>query len=487
MIWRGALLALGLLAICQTPPAAAQDDGEDEQERLQERLTEREDKRRPHEPFTIHIGEHPLTLGGEYELELLGIRREDVDDGADQPDRMLLEQGLELEAFFTIGPELSAFVQFKGLMEEDLLKNTIDGLSDYFVEREEMWLYSENIAGSHVNLDVGRLDFEDDRRWWWDDELDAARVAYERESFEIALAVARELASNRSDQGYVDPEQERVLRLIGEASWDWQPSHAVELFFLYQDDHSPTESPGKIVNVGREDDEDARLAWVGARAMGAFDLGERGLLGYWLDVAGVGGREHLIDYEDLTAKTAVVDDVVRRDVSAWAFDTGVNWLLPFPLEPRLFAGFAFGSGDSKPDSGTDRSFQQTNMQANEAGFGGYERFQQYGFLLDPELSNLAIATAGVGISFLRSSSLDLVYHHYRLIEPSDELRDARIDGDLDEQDRELGDGVDLVLAFEEWERLEFELVASAFRTGSAWEDKPGTWCYGGLVAMRFAF
>jgi hypothetical protein len=492
VIGRLAGLACALLAlVCAPIGAGARADGEDddegEEERLQERLTEREDKRRPLEPFRIHVGGHPLTLGGEYETELAGFRPRVLDRGVDQPDRLLLEQGLQLEAFFTLGQPLSLFVQLRGVMEEDLLGDTVDEVSDVFVERQEMWLYSENILGSHLNLDVGRLHFEDERRWWWDDELDAARIAYERDTFEIELSVARELGPDRSDRSYVDPEQERVLRLIGEASWNWSPSHAFELFLLHQDDTSSTESPGQVVRTAREDDEDARLTWLGARATGVLDARALGLLGYWLDVAGVRGRQHRIDFEDLTARRAVVDEVVGQDVAGWAFDAGTSWLLPLPFEPRLYLGYAFGSGDSRPDSRTDRSFQQTHVQANEAGFGGYERFQQYGFLLDPELSNLGIATIGAGISFLRSSSLDLVYHHYRLIEPTNALRDARLEAELDEVDRGVGDGIDLVLVLEEWERLELELVASAFRTGSAFEDRPGTWCYGGLFVTRFAF
>ena len=36
-----------------------------------------------------------------------------------------------------------------------------------------------------MSLDVGQLDFEDDRRWWWDEELDAVRLGYELGDFEV--------------------------------------------------------------------------------------------------------------------------------------------------------------------------------------------------------------------------------------------------------------------------------------------------------------
>jgi hypothetical protein len=350
-----------------------------------------------------------------------------------------------------------------------------------------MWLYSENIAGTHLNFDVGRLDFEDDRRWWWDDELDAARIAYERETFEIALAAARELGPDHSDQSDVDPDDERVFRLIGEGSWEWTPNHAVEAFLLYQDDHSRTESLETVVDAEREDGSDGRLTWIGARLTGVFDFETRGILGYWLDTALVVGDEKVIEYEELSRKQSQVEDLTRRDVRGWGLDAGVSWMLPLAWEPRVYAGYAFGSGDSTPEAGDDHSYRQTGIATNEAGFGGVERFAVYGIALDPELSNLGILTIGAGLSLLRSSSLDLVYHHYQLAEPAFVLRDSRLDSVLDGEHRKAGDGIDLVLAVEEWERFEFDLGVSAFRAGEAFGREKGTWSYGGFVVLTLAF
>ena len=162
-------------------------------------------------------------------------------------------------------------------------------------------------------------------------------------------------------------------------------------------------------------------------------------------------------------------------------------MLPVASEPRLFGGLAVGSGDSDPDSRTDRSFQQTQLEANEAGFGGVERFAQYGVVLDPELSNLGVVTFGAGVTLFRSSSLDLVYHGYRLLEPADALRNSRLEVTLDGSHRDLGQGLDLVLALEEWERVEFLFIAGAFRAGSAFGRDRGTWSYGGFASMKIAF
>jgi alginate production protein len=341
-----------------------------------------------------------------------------------------------------------------------------------------MWIASEDVGGSDVSIDAGRLDFEDDRRWWWDDELDAVRLAWEpAEGVELGLALAQELLPERSDRDYIEPEQEDVLRVLGFATWAWRTDQAFELFASYQNDHSPSQL-GETQHEEREDDTDAELSWLGARATGVRDLGERGLLGYWLDTGFVNGNEReLLDRGEVIDGMAPDERIAHHDISGWAFDVGASWILPFAYDPRLFAGYAHGS----------REYRQTDLQANEAGFGGVERFPSYGQLLDPELSNLSVVTAGVGMSLLRSSSLDLVYHFYQRDDPEQELRDEDLDATLDERHHGLGHGVDLVLALEEWERLEFTFALAALRSGDAFVDRPGTWSYGGYAAVRYAF
>ncbi len=456
-------------------------------EDLRSRLTEREDKPRPEDPLSIDVAGRPLTIGGEYEVIINGVKRRVLGEDVQEPDQVFFEQQLELEGFYTFGPPLSFFAQLRLGMEEDLLRDTFDDTSNIFIERGEMWIYGEDVAGTGLNVDFGRLSFEDDRRWWWDDELDAVRASYEADDFEIALSVAHELGANRSDQTGVAPENDSVVRILGEISWDWSPNHAAELFLLHQDDRSSREVPGQVVKIDRQDDFDARLTWFGARLTGAAQLDSEAILGYWLDTALVNGDERVADFEDLTNRRGVVDGVSRRDVDGWAIDMGVTWILPKPWEPRLFAGFAYGSGDSTPDQGADRSFRQTGFHSNEAGFGGVEGFSNYGVLLDPELSNLRILTAGFGLSLMESSSLDLVYHQYRLGEPATSLRDSRLEVTLDGNDRELGQEVDAVLALEEWDTVELHLTASAFEAGRAFGDHSGVWSYGGSISLRIAF
>ena len=155
--------------------------------------------------------------------------------------------------------------------------------------------------------------------------------------------------------------------------------------------------------------------------------------------------------------------------------------------PRLTLGYAFGSGDSSPESGGDRSFRQTGIQDNETSFGNVRRFPTYGLILQPELSNLHIGTVGVGFSLARRTSLDFVYHYYAQAHAADFMRDAAIDAELDGRSREIGHALDVVLAIEEWEHFGVELRGSAFRTGTAFGTEAGKTSFQGFVGFRFYF
>jgi len=481
------LIGFGLLLLFSPALTCADEPPEAEEEDLREQLTEREGQIRLEEPRTYDIGGRPLILGGQIETVLDYIDPMALGDPDLDKDRLLLEQEIELEVFYSFGPHLSLFGQVHLAQEEDVLSGSPEDVSDFFLERGEMWLYAGDVADSGFNVEAGRLDFEDDRRWWWNDDLDALRISYETERSEITLATARELAPRRSDQSYVEPDYDRVLRYVFEASWDWQPNHALELFALYQDDHSKSEVVGQVVSREREDDSDANLTWVGLRAAGASATASHGMFGYWVDVAFVRGHERLAEFEEISLHRSVVDEVTRRDVSGWGLDVGGTWMFPGEAEPRVTLSYAMGSGDDNPENGTDRSFRQTGIHENEGGFGGLELFRPYGELLDPELSNLSIFSGGVGISLFDASSLDLVYHYYRLQEPAESLRDSRLEVELNGEDRSLGHGVDLILAMEEWKRMELQLIGSTYKSGSALGDERGKWVVGGLFLIRFAF
>ncbi len=491
--WVAASVLLGAPATAEAesrPPAEERRDEfgdlEDPAE-LRERLTEREDENRLEEPTIFDVGGFPVAVSGQVELTSEWLR--DVVLGDDEDDRERLELATEIEAevFVPLRDDLFFFAQ-GALIFETLLHapGGTRATRDTYAERGEAWLYLKEPWGSDFHLEIGRLDFEDDRTWWWDDDLDAVRVGWETDDFEITLAVARELAPRRTGTDRIEPDEERVLRVLGEMSWEWHDDHAVEIFALRQSDRSETERVGRSRPEDRFDEVDASLWWIGPRVMGAWESPRLGLLGYWLDAAWVHGRETRLDGEE-DAGSVVIEERIRRRVAGWAVDGGMTWILPLPHDPRITVGYARGSGDSDPEGGRDRAFRQTGLGSNESGFGGVERFGHYGALLDPELSNLEVWTLGVGLSLFESSSLDLVFHDYRQVEESEELRDAEIDLALTGRSRHVGSALDLVLAVEEWDRFELTLAGSVFWSGSAVVGGSGQRTYGAFASFRMAF
>jgi len=489
--------ALALLLALVPQPLAAASEGEEESD-IREQLTEREDENRVEDPWTVTLFGNPLAVSGEYEILLEGtdpVLEGDTDpiassDAPLEDDRLLLEQELEGELFYTLGEPLSFFAQARLRWDRDLLSETPNGADDWYLERGEMWIFAADLFGSGIDLDVGRLEFEDDRRWWWDEELDAVRLEWEggpEEAFGAELAFGSDLGRTRSDLSRLDPDEEDRLRVIGSLSWDTGGNHGIELFALYEHDRSGHEPIGGSVRPSREDEADARLFWIGPRVLGAFVSESRWILGYWVDGGWVQGDETIVEFGDADDGGRLpVEGVARRDVSGWALDVGLLAIAAVPLEPRVTLTYAIGSGDDG-EGRHDHAYRQSGLQANETSFGGVRRFPHYGRLLDPELSNLTVATAGAGISLFDASTLDLVYHYYRLLERADELRDSNIETVFDGRHREVGHELDVQLSIEEGDRFEIELSGSVFRAGAAFGSRSGDWAFGGLAALRVAF
>ena len=86
---------------------------------------------------------------------------------------------------------------------------------------------------------------------------------------------------------------------------------------------------------------------------------------------------------------------------------------------------------------------------------------------DPDLSNLKIFTAGLGVRPSRRTSIDLVYHTYRQHELNDDQRSIDVDLDPNGLSHDLGQEVDLVIGSREIPDLTIELTLGYFMPGKA--------------------
>jgi hypothetical protein len=477
---RGLLLLFTIPSLLSLPAAAEEDPygpdprGLDAPKRSQD-LTYRAGEKRPEDQARVSLFGRPLTIGGEFEVRTRYRENPRLDPDRDSSE-VTIRPGLELELFYGISPSVSAFVEGKLAYDADLYQQDGSKERDWEVKRGEAWVHFADVSDSGFSLQLGRQNFKDKREWWWDEDLDGIRAFYEFGDFDTELALTHDIGPDDFVAKRTNPEVRQVLFLLGRGSWHWDERNQIDLFFAHRNDRSETHDVGDVVDVEREDARDAELTWLGVRTRGRQKFRPLGAFYYWGDVAFVFGEETELGFDALASNPdySEVDTRTEFDsVSGWGLDLGLTWEpADIPL-PRITLGYAYGSGDDAPASGSDSTFRQTGLQDNNAKFRGVDRFRYYGELFRPELSNLHIVTASLGIGLLESSSIELVYHLYRQDEALASIRNSRLKASPDGQSRQLGQEIDLVIGLEEWDRLEVELIGSVFRAGDAFGPDEG--------------
>ncbi len=370
-----------------------------------------------------------LTFGAEIDAELFFRNNLDLDDGAD--DRLAgLTPELGLAFAFEFGPSLEAFLGAKLEQGVDFIAPGREPSREASLSIDEAYLtLKEPVAG--LSLRIGRERIADSREWLVDQELDGVHAFARWEN------LCLELAANR-------------LRLVDEDLLNRDRRERINNYFAIgrYAPNGDTEAGATILvrdNQAPGTDDLTYFAFQGRTTL-ADDWN------FWLDAAHVRGRED--------------GDQVRGT----AVDAGTTYAPDLPLEPSVTLGFAFATGDDGPGDGVDHAYRQTGLQENRDAFNGVTRFSYYGEAFDPELSNMAILTAGLGIKPSEGSSLDLVYHRYWQHHASDFLRDSALEVEPGGSNRHLGDGLDLIFGLTELEPVEFELRLGAFFPGAAFED-----------------
>lgn len=389
-----------------------------------------------------------LTFGAEIELDYVFRRNLDLDDRRDD-DVSLLTPELSLAWSFDPAPTFQAFLNV-ALSREFVLAEGVDGAGtneDIALEVKEAFLRAGPLPGG-LSIQIGRQRFEDEREWLYDEELDAVRLRYGRGALAVELSASRNGLVRKDVLSAA--ERERINNYVLLASYRLPREIELEGYAIVRDDRAADRR---------------RPVFLGVRSRGepVQDLD------YWLELGYVGGRDG------------------PNRIRGWGTDLGLTYELQAGPRPALTLGLAFGSGDGDPDDGLDRSFRQTGLQENEADFGGAASFQYYGEVLDPELSNLAIFTAGIGVRPSERFSLDLVYHYYLQHRASNALRNAGIHAEPSGRSRRLGGEVDFIVALVEiFNRVDVKAALGYFVPGAAY---PGgtdeAWVVNAEVQFRF--
>jgi hypothetical protein len=418
-------------------------------------------------------------IEGEYEIKL-DFRKNFALDRSNRDDLFRFDQEFQLRWSYRYNDWISLLIEGKVIGEHELYTGGGGRRSEVEPERGETWVRFENLFSRDLSLKLGRQSFEEPRRWWWDDDLDAAGLKYRTGSWLFEFGAGEELPRKSLLEDF-EPENKRVMRVLARANWLYFTDHAVDLFFLHHHDRSPTQSIGALVRADREDPSDARLWWGGLRASGRESVTHNSELSYWVDVGLVLGDEKLLDFDDAAGNKKLVTSRRKQRVRGWAVDVGGRWESHLPGEPIFTLGYAIGSGDKNPDGGTDRAFRQTGLQSND------EEFRTYGELLRPELSNLSIPVLAVQFPIFWKSHIEFAYRYFRQVHAAPFLRDARIEAEPNGVNKNIGHEWMFYSVIKQWKDLEIELAGAAFKAGNAYGARSGKMTYSLFTQLTFSF
>lgn len=410
-----------------------------------------------------------IALSGEARFEGEALRNPRVDAARDDSSAEA-RLGLILGMAADFGP-VRAYVegQLAGVF-------TFDS-EDPFQEDERLTRIREAYllvpsAIPRLSLAVGRQKFDELREWHYKTRsLDAVRLVADLFPVTMEASIGQDLYDLDRDD---DVDDEELRNLMLQIRWAISGDFSLEAFYVDRD----------------LDDE--RLPISQPRVTGLRLLGEPGRhWGLWLDLARNTGTHVEPEAQTLLALDGDPIDTfepVERELRGEALDAGVSWRPRVALDPTLTVTYAFGSGESdevmlcgatedtavcldRQRATTERNFYQTGLHRNADRYNGRSSFSYYGVALDPELANLRILTAAVGIRPIRELSLDVIYHHYEQDRVSRRAFDAGLREEPLGLDPDIGEEWDLVLGYRPNRRFELKINAGAFFPGDAFDPR----------------
>ncbi len=186
-----------------------------------------------------------------------------------------------------------------------------------------------------------------------------------------------------------------------------------------------------------------------------------------LEKVGDARRFHFAGYAQARLGSQYVNDaylagVVGDGAGGLAADVTVTRAFAATkFNPQWTVGFAFG---------TD-GYVEPRLSSHKAKEGGQAQFKRFGTVFQPELTNLAVATAAIGLRPSRKFSIDLRAHAYAQLNASTIAPAARVSGRTTGRSRHVGHEVSLVGAWRPRKKSKVEFGVGVFKPGRAYENR----------------
>ena len=377
-----------------------------------------------------------VSIDGELEQSVAADWNFNLDED-DEEALLTLESTVELAITYEMSKDTLAYLSLGYGRELEIEEENRERTYASTLKVNEGFVELNDINGidnliKKISLTVGRFNVSDKREWYYDKSLDGIMISFEYEPIdtEFSLSINREelFGSDLLRNDNYDPVNNFIVAA------EHEPFENIDIEFAAY----------TIVRHDRSTDNQSPI-FYGLSSNG--ELADK-RFNFWTDIAWARGDDD--------------DEKIR----GYGLDVGATMFFQKDGGPYVTLSYAFGSGDGDKDS----DFRQTDLQGNSDKFGGVTSFKYYGELLDPELSNLHIFTAGIGYRFSSTASLDFVFHHYRQDEALDRLRSNDLDTDPDGVNKELGIELDMIFGFNLSSNIETELVLGYFQPGPAFDD-----------------
>ena len=382
-----------------------------------------DERLRPADQFQIRRGEYILNVSGELSFDTdLKFNRNLISNKNRNKAEFAPE--LELNLNLTLPNKNFIYTQFS-LEEEIEFKNSNTPDFSLDIQLDEAFLELQSFLHPDLTFSIGRQQIFEARRWLYNEKIDSAKLHFHLSSFVFDVVLSPD------------------IDFISYVSYEFAKKSEIAGYVIFRDNEpAGTDSP----------------VWVGLRSFGTLKNGGAEVK-YWFEGAYVTGS---------------VNTKPAQDVSGFAVDIGNTYIFrKVRFKPSFTVGYAFGSGDGNSGDSTDHNFRQTGLHSNKAKFGGISNFEYYGVLFDPELSNMHILTAGIGMRPNKKSSIDIVYHYYLQHKASKVIRDSDLKADPTGIDKELGHETDLILGYKGFKNVKLRLKSGYFIPGDGFiENDP---------------
>lgn len=300
----------------------------------------------------------------------------------------------------------------------------------------QLWLRVDNLLLPETELRLGRWLLRDEREWLVDENVDGVHARF-GDALKTAVGVGR---VNYWQRNLLDSHTrgDKTTLLMLFSRYGINPQWRVGGYSFWQ--YNRAAEGDRQLNMGLR-------SWSPPQAP----------VSHWLDIGAVRGQK------------------ARQALRGYALDGGVTLTFKqIALRPRLTLGYAWGSGDRDGDN-ISRRYRQTGLQGNEARFGGLAKYKIYGDTLDPELSNIHILTAGVGVNITDRLSLDVIGHYYRQDRLGQQVKNSTaLQAKYDRlSTKKLGSALDIVAGWRASSHIRIEASAAWFAPSSRFYNGSG--------------